>query len=167
MSGNDATEKIIITKTEEEEELINDGKHIYQSTTADFNTKELTSVSNEDPENICEEASTSAVKATGSSSADNQVEESIDEAPEHSMPLDVDTEPIVGINVSEETVNDVSEDIDRSVSSDSSLQTEADIVVRNHEVKVIRFVAFLLLSLIIIAILVAAVTILHYTFKAF
>ncbi|XP_076809134.1 uncharacterized protein LOC143452157 isoform X4 [Clavelina lepadiformis] len=142
MSGNDATEKIIITKTEEEEELINDGKHIYQ-------------------------ASTSAVKATGSSSADNQVEESIDEAPEHSMPLDVDTEPIVGINVSEETVNDVSEDIDRSVSSDSSLQTEADIVVRNHEVKVIRFVAFLLLSLIIIAILVAAVTILHYTFKAF
>ncbi|XP_076809133.1 uncharacterized protein LOC143452157 isoform X3 [Clavelina lepadiformis] len=156
MSVNDSMEKII-TNTEEEEEFIDD----------DFTTSELALVSNENLENNFEEASTSAVKATESISANNQVEESIDEAPEHSMPLDVDTEPIVGINVSEETVNDVSEDIDRSVSSDSSLQTEADIVVRNHEVKVIRFVAFLLLSLIIIAILVAAVTILHYTFKAF
>ncbi|XP_076809352.1 uncharacterized protein LOC143452316 isoform X2 [Clavelina lepadiformis] len=190
MSGNDTTEKIIISNTKVEEEVINDGKHIYQSTTADFNIKELTFSGNKDAENIVEEASTSAVKATESSSADKQVEESIDkastsalkatetnfinnqgkeiihEAPEHSMPLDVDTEPIVGINVPEETVNDVSEDIDQSVSSDSSLQTESDIVEWNCGIRE-RCRAYLLLCILIIAVIVAVVSILHYTFKAF
>ncbi|CAK8695605.1 unnamed protein product [Clavelina lepadiformis] len=190
MSGNDTTEKIIISNTKVEEEVINDGKHIYQSTTADFNIKELTFSGNKDPENIVEEVSTSAVKATESSFADKQVEESIDkastsalkatetnfinnqgkeiihEAPEHSMPLDADTEPIVGINVPEETVNDVSEDIDRSVSSDSSLQTESDIVEWNCDIRE-RCRAYLLLCILIIAIIVAVVSILHYTFKAF
>ncbi|CAK8695606.1 unnamed protein product [Clavelina lepadiformis] len=129
MSGNDSMEKII-TNTEEEEEFIDD---------ADFTTSELTLVSNENLENNFDEASTSAVKATGSSSADNQVEESIDK--------------VSGNNDSGET-------------SHNNFGSEVDMAERISLVNNMRTIAIMMISCIVIVV-VGIVLTLHFSLKAF